>query len=649
MKQIIYYTAFLFNCACLTAQIYPIEENGKWGCIDQTGKIIVSPEYESIEKTDVFFRVMKQGKYALMDSTGKLILRDWPVFELVRMYPGWILIRGTELATWGKNQIAFRYVHGELQRLPYEWFELFQFGIARAKIDGRYTFVDTSGKRLTDSLLDAADPFTGVWARIEFRKQKGFFYKDGRLLLNVNEVFEDFTSSGLALVRTSAGYGFIDSSFQFAIAPQFSNARGFRSGAACVKFNGHWGLMDRSGKFLAEPKFNLLGSRGEGLFAYQIGKKFGLMDSVGKAITDTLFDEISPFTESAAKVCIGKKYGAIDTRGQWLVPPQYDDVNFRIKDFISVQSGRKQGLYSKRGVLIADTLYDDIIFDSRQKVFQLVLAKKKIGLMDVDGRKILEPEYDNLSGFIYGLARVVLNGKCGVLDSTGKWLAPIQYDDITFNREEWINFKTGDRQGLMNRTGEIIIPALYDYFVFTANDLIIAVTNEEHYGLFSPGGMALLDTVYDFIDNFKSGIAWVRQKNLWGLIDSSASWIVTPQFDKTWAFENGLAWFRKDHDSYGVIDRSGTIVLQPKKYFETLQDVAGPTAIGGKNCQYINDYDSGYMRCSWGLLNTRGEWILKPIYQSIEVGKFETGLAKVRFDEKWGYIDKYGKLVWYQK
>jgi len=642
-------TLIVFTPVRIFAQIYPIEENGKWGFIDPTGKIIITPQFQNVERTEAFFRVMKNDKYSLLDSTGKVLLQDWSAFEVIRMHRQWLLVRGTALATWGKIQIAFRLVDGAWQATPYEWFELFQFGIARARIDGHYTFVDTSGKRLTDSLLDAADPFTGTWAKIEWRKQKCFFYKDGRVLLNVAEVFEDFAPSGLALVRTSAGYGFMDSSFQFAIAPQFSNARGFHSGAAPVKTNSNWGLIDRKGHFLTEPKFKLMGSLNEGLFFYQVGNRRGLMDSTGRAITDTLFDEIGQFTESAAKVRVENKFGAIDSKGRWLVPPQFDEITFRVKDFISVKSGRKQGLYSKRGVLIADTLYDDIVFEPKQNVFRLVLSKKKIGLMRANGRKILEPIYDNISSFIYGLAQVVLNGKCGVLDSTGKWVVPVQYDDITFNSKEWINFKIGEGQGLMNPTGQIVIAPLYSYFTFTANGSIVALTNQEHYGLFSSTGKMLLDTLYDFIDNFSNGVAWVRQRDLWGLIDSNASWIVTPQFDQTSLFENGLAWFRKDHGSYGVIDRSGKVILQPQKYFEDLKDAYGLLAIGGKNCQYINEYDSGYMRCAWGLINTGGQWVLKPTYHSIEVENFQGELAKVQFDEKWGYIDRSGKLVWYQK
>ena len=46
----------------------------------------------------------------------------------------------------------------------------------------------------------------------------------------------------------------------------------------------------------------------------------------------------------------------------------------------------------------------------------------------------------------------------------------------------------------------------------------------------------------------------------------------------------------------------------------------------------------------WGYVNTGGTYAIHPGFD--EAGNFENGLAPVRLEDRWGYIDKQGKYVW---
>ena len=61
----------------------------------------------------------------------------------------------------------------------------------------------------------------------------------------------------------------------------------------------------------------------------------------------------------------------------------------------------------------------------------------KEGLIDIDGNIIINPIYDEISGYFQnGYMRVRNNGKTGVIDVKGKTIISIQYDDISDLKEE---------------------------------------------------------------------------------------------------------------------------------------------------------------------------------------------------------------------
>ena len=66
-------------------------------------------------------------------------------------------------------------------------------------------------------------------------------------------------SEGLAAVKQTEKWGFIDKSGKMVIAPQFGDYRfGFSQRLACVKQNGKCGLIDKNGASVVKPEWNLI-------------------------------------------------------------------------------------------------------------------------------------------------------------------------------------------------------------------------------------------------------------------------------------------------------------------------------------------------------------------------------------------------------
>ena len=106
------------------------------------------------------------------------------------------------------------------------------------------------------------------------------------------------TPPGLARVKLSGKWGYIDRSGRIVINPQFEEAGDFSEGLARVKMGGKWGYIDRTGRFLINPQFEEAGDFSQGLARVKLGGKWGYVDRRGEIVISPQFSEASDFSRS---------------------------------------------------------------------------------------------------------------------------------------------------------------------------------------------------------------------------------------------------------------------------------------------------------------------------------------------------------------
>ena len=77
----------------------------------------------------------------------------------------------------------------------------------------------------------------------------------------------------------------------------------------------------------------------------------------------------------------------------------------------------------------------------------------KIGLKDNSGRVIVQPIYDNVSGFAEGVVAVQRNNKWGYIDLAGRTILPFVYDYATCFNDGAAVVKLGEAWAIINRSG----------------------------------------------------------------------------------------------------------------------------------------------------------------------------------------------------
>ena len=319
LKLAVVLAAVLFSsCSGGDVKLYPIMQNGKWGYIDKSGKVVVNAQFEqAMPFSEGLAMVMVSGrKIGFIDNTGQFVVNPQYV-NAGRKFSNGLALVGIEKQVDGKNVIK----------------------------DG---FIDRTGKIVVEPQFDSASDFAEGLARIEMKdtnatgdqniRKVGYIDTAGHLVIppkfqEFNNDFGDF-SEGLAAVISDRKFGFIDRTGNIVISSEFGPAfRGnpelFSEGlvpAGQPDNKQKCGYIDKTGKLQIPFEFDLCWSFSEGLASITIGDNAGFIDKNGKIVINPQFKIARQFKEGLAFVQVGDKFGFIDQTGKIVINPQFDQA-----------------------------------------------------------------------------------------------------------------------------------------------------------------------------------------------------------------------------------------------------------------------------------------------------------------------------------
>lgn len=121
----------------------------------------------------------------------------------------------------------------------------------------------------------------------------------------------------------------------------------------------------------------------------------------------------------------------------------------------------------------------------------------------------------------------------------------------------------------------------------------------------------------------------IEQNNKWGYFNKNGHIIIEPKFDLAYPFSEGLAAV--------VIDRSCQYIDRTSKVMINLD----------KDCQELGEFKEGLAKVKfqekWKYINKQGKQISSTEFD--EAASFSNGLALVKIGFKYAYIDRNGKIV----
>jgi hypothetical protein len=309
-----------------------------------------------------------------------------------------------------------------------------------------------------------------------------------------------------------------------------------------ITVNGRHGYINEKGEVVVEPKFNSVDWLGkidapEG-FAIWVGDKAGYANREGKVIVHPIYDSAFEFKEGLGRVSSNNKYGFIDAEGNVVVPLQFpmaeDFTDGRALVEVPVGASQKTGFIDETGKMVIDAVYDWARpFSEGITVVQL---NGKSGLIDTNGKTIVEPKFDSIESksktlFREGFAQVQMNGKYGFIDKSGNITIQPQFDMVGDFYEGLASLRVNGnpwREGFINKIGKIAI-----------------------------------EPKFNSVRWFSEGLAAVEVNKKWGYINKSGEFVIAPQYQAAYEFKKGVA-IVSTLDGYGAIDASGKVVIPTK-------------------------------------------------------------------------------------
>jgi len=369
-------------------------DNYKNGFIDETGKLIIPIQYDSISGFESGLTIAyKAGKKGAIDKKGKTVI-PFQYDSISRIYDGdtasnYLAVikngKAGVIDTKGKTVVPLKYSTADAARFTPEG--LMIYGTMRKTIvnwseasDDGSTIVDAKGNR-----------HTADWGAIDLRT--------GKTIVPAGYDRIRYMRNGLLDVCKSKQCGLVNLTGKFVLPMKYRYISDFpiETGGKGVNFyiaytNSQLGIFNPAAPNSVKlfdyinlsSIFSFVEDYQEGLVrVIDKNKKMGLISMKGGEIVKAgKYDEIRGFTEGFAAVKLSGKYGLIDRTGKEIVKPQYSEVGYFHEGLVSV---KKNG---------------------------------KFGYIDGTGKEVISPQFDQLNGgFSEGLAPVRINDKWGYVAS----------------------------------------------------------------------------------------------------------------------------------------------------------------------------------------------------------------------------------------
>ncbi len=347
--------------------------------------------------------------------------------------------------------------------------------------------------------------------------------------------------NGFARTRRTNKFYFIDEFGKPIFPTAFEKAEDFKEGFAEVKLNGKWGFINQRGEIVIKLQFYEVHSFSSGLSQVAFGpkEKHGYIDSTGNFIIKPQFDNSSSFVNDRAWVSLNGKWGIINKAGEFVLKPTYKDVKNVYEHYNQFSSDYP---YNYINSVINKEMY-------RDNKFTWTSLNEKWGLVNKDGKVLIEHQYNDVKDVSEGFTWVKQGEFWGLIDSTGNYMIkPDERNNLIYGSNPsiksfcefhngLIRYQSKNMYGYMDTHLNIIIPAKFDKATDFKNG-VACVNQDGYFGLIDLSGKFIIPINYKDIIISDNGIFPAKDDNgNWGYLNLKNEWIIKPQFKKATPFQ----------------------------------------------------------------------------------------------------------------
>lgn len=471
----------------------------------------------------------------------------------------------------------------------------FSEGLAAVRIDGRFGYIDQSGKVVIEPRFDLAGEFYQGLAEILVGAQIGVVNRAGQVVVPPRFQRAVPLTKDVVIAVEGAWQRQHYEGFE-----KLDNLKGFGvplGNAGLYHIDGHW--IRKPGADLRSIAVFEKDGRGI-VWATVRGDKFdlaGLMASDGTWVVEPQYEYGAALTDGRA--IVRKRIdgvtmsGALDENGKLVVPfrPWFLAYWLNGQALVHDRSGTgKQALMDRNGDLIGGRWFDKVI--QRAEEGDIAIAQidgQEVGL-DRAGNIVPHPRNGRVSASCPDGVRVVqIDGKVQITDASGQPTSPQRFDPVVSKPKCDAPFP-------------VRLGGKWDFV--------------------APDGRLLFETPrFDNLYDFSGGYALVKVGAKWGIVDVSGGFSAQPQFDEAGRRHGDLFQVTKDGrqlwvDAVGREQPEPTITPQP--YSQALDC--------GHGMRLVERGDR------WGIVDGDGKDVIAPRYRALSC--FGSGVAWASIDNR---------------
>jgi WG repeat protein len=412
-----------------------------------------------------------------------------------------------------------------------------------------------------------------------------------------------------------------------------------------------WGLQRTDGTWLVEPKFEQVRALSGGVAHVTLNGKVGFIDRTGKFVIDPVFEKAWPFLPGFEHTSAARDgvFGVIDRGGAWVFKTEYEQVHYAptsygidakwptVIGWHFTKAGR-WGLLDLDGRVVLDAEFDQpvsICADGRR------IARKGGQELNfrADGSRLDPPNgrlhsYSCLDRQAYQLQ---IGDKVGLVAADGATpLTPVHFDalapvDGPFPDESGLwNAKVSGKWGRIALDGGWVIDPKFDY-LSRQRDLVVAAVDGKR-GFMHADGTWLIEPRFDAVALLgDAGTAIVTVSGATGVLRlEDQSWVIPPRPGVMCGIRHAIMW-------QGEGKR---VILSPAG--ETWIDIGAERVGINLDLGLLTFLKNG----KWGLVDTAGKVIVEPEYDApVYFVPNLRGVAWAKRGERSCAIDRRGRPV----
>ena len=518
----------------------------------------------------------------------------------------------------------------------------YKFGFAQVDVDGRSGVIDRDGKMVIAPTYGSIEPIGPDRFRVSDTRERGGTFGAEDFSGRWHEFLAPFTISTTFPIEGMRPVGAVIDISGHLIEPPRPKSLEFDQDDPSIRWvqrDKMWGLARADGSWLVEPTFEQVDRLHGGLAWVTHGGKVGFIDRAGQVVIEPIFDKAGRFDSDFDHTSAERDgiVGVINRSGSWVLRTEYQKLHPAAafgKDSKTVgwsfEKAGYWGLLDLDGRVVLDAEFDQPIRPCADG--RLVAYKNKEWFyFEKDGRPLQPPDGRLVDASCDAAPPYTLRvgDKFGLVDEHSRPLTPTRFDAIAWAGPGVKNVKIDGKWGRVGADGHWLLEPKFDYLSGGADVFVASIDGKR--GVMRSDGSWLIEPKFDAARLRGEDTAFVTLSDATGLLRlSDQSWVIPPRPGVMCKADRAIMW--QGAGTRALLSQTG----------ETWIDIGAERVGIYLDAGLVTFLKDG----KWGLVDTSGQVMVDPMFdEPVSFRSDLRGIAWAKRDGSWCAIDRRGRRV----